>query len=151
RQSFVEHAAVDELLRSPAEERLHDASVPAADQVSTNDTFHNEPELDFAQEENRSRFQDALASVRQQLGLTYPLVINGEEVATGAEIISRTPSRPEEIVGRVAQAGVTEAKRSVAAARQALPAWRTTPAAERTDLLFRAAAALRARRAELAA
>jgi RHH-type proline utilization regulon transcriptional repressor/proline dehydrogenase/delta 1-pyrroline-5-carboxylate dehydrogenase len=150
RQSFVEHAAVDELLRSPEEERLHDAGMPTANHVSTNDAFHNEPELDFAQEENRRRLQDALASVRQQLGLTYPLVINGEEVFTSAEIISRNPSHPEEVVGRVAQAGVAEAKRGVAAAWQALLAWRTTPATERADLLFRAAATLRIRRAELA-
>lgn len=151
RQSFVEHAAVDELLRSPEEERLHDLDVSADDHSPANDAFHNEPELDFAQEENRRRFQEALVAVHEQLGHTYPLVINGEEIFTDTEIVSRNPSHPEEIIGRVAQAGITEAQQSLSAAWQALPAWRATPAAERADFLFRAAAALRARRAEFAA
>ncbi len=151
RQSFVEHAALDELLRNPEEERLDDAGASADDQQSNDGAFLNEPELDFAQEGNRHRFRDALASVRQQLGRVYPLVINGTEVFTDREIISRNPSHPDEIVGRVAQAGVAEAERSVSTAWQALPAWRTTPAAERADFLFRAAAAMRDRRAELAA
>jgi RHH-type transcriptional regulator, proline utilization regulon repressor / proline dehydrogenase / delta 1-pyrroline-5-carboxylate dehydrogenase len=151
RQSFVEHTAVDELLRSPEEERRHDVDVSANGHLPANDVFYNEPELDFAQEENRRRFQDALASVRQQLGLSYPLVINGKESFTGAELVSRNPSHPEEIIGRVARAGIPEAQQSMTVACQALPAWRTTPAAERADFLFRAAAAMRDRRAELAA
>ena len=151
RQSFVEHAAVDELLRSPEAERLHASGESADDRPPANDAFHNKPELDFAQEENRRRFRDALASVRQQLGRAYPLMINGEEVFTNREIVSRNPSHPDEIVGRVAQAGVAEAERSVSTAWQALPAWRVTLAAERADFLFRAAATMRDRRAELAA
>src|SRR5262249_15332190 len=129
----------------------HGVGISADDHVSADTTFANEPELDFAQAENRRRFQDALASVQQQLGHAYPLVLNGEETFTSAELVSRNPSHPEEIVGRVAQAGIAEAQQSMTVACQALPAWRTTPAAERADFLFRAAAALRVRRAELAA
>jgi RHH-type proline utilization regulon transcriptional repressor/proline dehydrogenase/delta 1-pyrroline-5-carboxylate dehydrogenase len=151
RQSFVEHAAVDELLQSPEEERLHDSGALAGDQPPSQEVFHNEPELDFAQEENRRRFQDALTSVCQQLGRTYPLIMNGEAIFTKAEIVSRNPSHPDEIVGRVAQAGVAEAEQSVSTAWHALPTWRATPAAARADYLFRAAAAMRDRRVELAA
>src|SRR5262249_54648579 len=128
RQSFVEHTAVDELLRSPEEERQHDVDVSADGHPPADGTFSNEPELDFAQEENRRRFQDALAAVRQQLGLSYPLVIDGKESFTGAELVSRNPSHPEEIVGRVARAGIPEAQQSMAAACRALPAWQATPA-----------------------
>lgn len=183
RQGFAEHAAVDDLLRSPfdwtqgrpldlaqerpstsaqdrqEEERLNGPFASAQDRSGlsatghplSNGGFHNEPELDFAQEENRQRFWAALDQVRQQLDCAYPLVINGEEITTGAEIVSRNPSHPDEIAGRVARAGVAEAERGVAAAVAALPAWRATPATERADLLFRAAAALRTRRAEFAA
>src|SRR5262249_47864426 len=115
------------------------------------EVFHNESELDFAQEENRRRFQDALTSLCQQLGRTYPLIIDGEAIFTEAEIVSRNPSHPDEIVGRVAQAGAAEAERSVLTALQALPARRAAPAAERAGYLFRAPAAMRDRRAELAA
>ena len=151
RQSFVEHAAVDELLQNPEEERLHDSGPSVGDQPPSHEVFHNEPELDFAQEENRRRFHDALASVCQQLGHTYPLIIDGEAIFTQAEIVSRNPSHPDEIVGRVVQAGTAEAGRSVITAWHALPAWRATPAAERANYLFRAAVAVRDRRAELAA
>jgi RHH-type proline utilization regulon transcriptional repressor/proline dehydrogenase/delta 1-pyrroline-5-carboxylate dehydrogenase len=151
RQSFVEHAAIDTLLRSPEEERLHGADPSADARPSLKGVFHNEPELDFAQEENRRCFREALSQVRQHLGQTYPLVINGRETTTSAEIISRNPSHPHEIVGRVARAGHAEAEHSVGVASAALPAWRALPAAQRADFLFRAAAALRARRFELAA
>ncbi len=151
RHSFVEHVAVDALLQSPEEERLHDPGASADDRSLNDDAFHNEPELDFAQEENRRHFSDALASVRQQLGRTYPLVVNGEEIFPDSEIVSRNPSHPDEIVGRVARAGIAEAEQSVTTAWQVLPDWRATPAAERADFLFRAAAAMRDRRAELAA
>ncbi|MBI3301168.1 MAG: L-glutamate gamma-semialdehyde dehydrogenase [Deltaproteobacteria bacterium] len=167
RQSFIEHTAVDDLLRSPfdpstslrtgsaqdrpEEERLNGSGVSANAQSTANGAFHNEPELDFAQEEHRQRFREALDQVPQQLGRTYPLVINGEEITTGAEIVSRNPSHPDQVVGRAARAGVAEAEHGVTTAVQALPAWRATPAAERADFLFRAAAVMRARRAELAA
>ncbi len=151
RHSFVEHVAVDALLQSPEEERLHDFGASADDRSLNDAAFHNEPELDFAQEENRRHFSDALASVRQQLGRTYPLVVNGEEIFPNSEIVSRNPSHPDEIVGRVARAGIAEAEQSVTTAWQMLPDWRATPAAERADFLFRAAAAMRDRRAELAA
>jgi RHH-type proline utilization regulon transcriptional repressor/proline dehydrogenase/delta 1-pyrroline-5-carboxylate dehydrogenase len=61
------------------------------------------------------------------------------------------PSRPAEIVGRTAAAGPGEVDRAVAAAVRALPAWRDAGVAGRADTLGRVAAALRERRAELAA
>ncbi|MCS6926297.1 MAG: L-glutamate gamma-semialdehyde dehydrogenase [Candidatus Binatia bacterium] len=157
RQSFVEHVAVDELLRNPRDnarhvpEEIQGPATRSPGPASGTTTFHNEPELDFAREDNRRRFAEALAQVRCRLGRFYPLVLNGQEVTTGAELVSYNPSHPGEVVGRVARAGVAEAEQSVAAAVQALPAWRTTPPAERADFLFRAAAVMRERRVELAA
>ena len=115
------------------------------------ETFHNEPELDFAQEDARSRFRQTLTQVRTQLGQTYALVINNQDLTTTAEIVSSNPARPGEIVGRVAQASIAEAERSVAVARTAFPPWRARPAAERADFLFRAAAEMQVHRLELAA
>jgi RHH-type proline utilization regulon transcriptional repressor/proline dehydrogenase/delta 1-pyrroline-5-carboxylate dehydrogenase len=159
RQSFVEHVAVDELLRNPLENAQNASDetqpngprTPGVGHSHAGPTFHNEPELDFAREDNRRRFAEALAQVRRRLGRSYPLVLDGRELTTGAELVSHNPSRPAEIIGRVARAGIAEAEQSVAAAAQALPAWRATPAEERAEYLFRAAAAMRDRRAELAA
>jgi len=158
RQGFVEHAAVPELLRNPLDS-AQDKTAAARDNgratanghLRSTEKFQNEPELDFAQEENRRQFYTALAQVRAQLGQTYPLIINDREVLTDAEIISRNPSQRSEIIGHVARAGTAEAEHSVIVALQALETWRATPAAERAGFLFRAAAAMRARRLELAA
>ena len=159
RQSFVENAAVDALLRSPfevAQERENNngtqaAPVQVTTHSTTNSVFHNEPEYDFAQEESRHEFHKALVQIRRQLGHTYPLVINDQEIATAAEIVSRNPSQPAEVIGRVARATIADAERSVQTAQQAFAIWRETSAVQRADFLFRAAETMRARRAELAA
>ncbi len=159
RQSFVENAAVDALLRSPfevAQERENNngtqaAPVQVTTHSTTNSVFHNEPEYDFAQEESRHKFHKALVQIRRQLGHTYPLVINDQEIATAAEIVSRNPSQPAEVIGRVARATIADAERSVQTAQQAFAIWRETSAVQRADFLFRAAETMRARRAELAA
>lgn len=155
RQGFVEHTAIAELLRSPDEHRdehrLEEGASAERFGGASHGLFHNEPELDFAQADARARFREALVHVRTQLGRTYPVVIDNQELTTAAEILSRNPSRPDEIVGRVARAGIPEAERSVTVALGALPTWRALPASERAGFLFRAADEMRVRRLELAA
>ena len=159
RQSFVENTAIGELLRSPFEvapgresnNGTQVATIQVPSHLITNSAFYNEPEYDFAQEESRHKFREALTQVRRQLGYIYPLVINDQEIATGAEIVSRNPSQPDEVIGRVARATIADAEQSVQTARQAFAMWRETSAVQRADFLFRAAATMRARRAELAA
>lgn len=159
RQGFVEHTAIEELLQNPftfahrngePNGRSDTGHVQAASS-SIDHLFYNEPEYDFAQEEPRRLFTAALARVRQEVNRFYPLVINNQEITTEAEIVSRNPSRPDEVVGRCARARVADAERSVQVARQTFGSWRESSAAERADFLFRAAEILQTRRAELAA
>jgi len=159
RQGFIEHTAVDELLRSPFEvtqRRAENNGIPDRTAEATTHSIlsngsPNEPEYDFSQEGPRHAFVTALTQVRQQLGRLYPLVINDQEITTGAAIVSRNPSRPNEVVGRAARATIADAERSVQTARGAFAGWRDLPAAQRADFLFRAAEGMRARRVELAA
>lgn len=44
--------------------------------------FRNEPFTDFSDEKNRKAFEQALETVRGQLGQTYDLIINGERIRT---------------------------------------------------------------------
>ena len=150
RQSFVEHVSVDALLRSPEEERSNMNGNDAV-HAQPNDAFVNEPGLDFAQEENRRRFREALASVRAQFGRSYPLVIDGEAVTTQEILTSTNPALPHEVLGLVARADIPAAERSVAAAVRALAEWRSTPAADRAAFVSKAAEVMRARRLDLAA
>lgn len=159
RQSFVEHTAVNDMLRNPFElsdhrngnGTPHNGSSSPPMHALTGHKFFNEPEYDFTQDLPRQQFHQALTRVRQQLGQLYPLVINNRDLTTAAEIESRNPSQPSEVVGRVARATIADAERSVQIAQDAFKEWRDFTAMQRADFLFRAAEAMRARRAELAA
>ena len=113
--------------------------------------FANEAHADFASAVVRQRFATALAAVREQFGREYPLVIGGAAVDSAEHLLARNPSRPEEIIGRVASASAEDVDRAVAAAEEAFPGWRDRAATERASVLGRAAHLMRARRAELAA
>lgn len=115
------------------------------------DPFENVANTDFTSELGRQQMQAGLAQVRAELGREYPLIINGEPVTTGQWAESLNPSRPKEVVARVAQAGPEEVHRAVTAAAQAWLSWRQVAPAERAECLTRVAERLQERRCELAA
>jgi len=114
------------------------------------DPFENVPNTDFSREESRRAMQAGLANARAAMGGDEPLRIGPDRVETGRWFESRNPSRPGEIVARLAQAGPAEVDRAVAAATTALADWQHTEPAERADVLFRAADLLTRRRFDLA-
>jgi len=140
RAGFLENTPEEQLLMKPT-------SVDAP--VTPATSFHNEPVADFSREDARHAMRRALDALN--LDQTYPLVTGGRRIATMKLIESLNPSHSDQIVGRVACAGVEHAKDAVTAAKTAFPAWRDTPASERAGLLRRVATILRQRRYELAA
>jgi RHH-type proline utilization regulon transcriptional repressor/proline dehydrogenase/delta 1-pyrroline-5-carboxylate dehydrogenase len=145
RQRFVEGADVAQLLANPVEvvARLKEEESAGSRQgdamIAEPAPFSNEPLADFSRPDLRSAFPRALVRVREQLGQTYPLLINGQEVQSERLAASLNPANPQEIIGQVCQAGRPEVDQAIAAAREALPAWRDTPARDRAHYLFRAA------------
>jgi RHH-type proline utilization regulon transcriptional repressor/proline dehydrogenase/delta 1-pyrroline-5-carboxylate dehydrogenase len=127
------------------------AEVPRIDEAEEIAPFSNEPPADFAIEENRNSFRNALNNVGNRLGESYPAVIGGKEYREGAPIVSVNPARPQEVVGTVY--GITRelADRAVSAARDAAQGWSRRAPQERAEVLYRSAAAARRRRTELAA
>lgn len=113
--------------------------------------FANHPPAEFHLPGPRREMEAALAAARGGFGASHPLLISGEEVLTGSEDNVRCPASPETVMARVARASGVHAENAVAAAREAFPAWRDTPAAERAAALRRAAEALARRRFEFAA
>jgi len=99
----------------------------------------------------REAFPQALAEVRAQLARTYPLYINGLDLTTSSVLDSVNPADPEEVVGKVCQAGITEAEQALTAAEQALSTWRNVAPAKRAAYLVKAADIARQRLYELAA
>jgi RHH-type proline utilization regulon transcriptional repressor/proline dehydrogenase/delta 1-pyrroline-5-carboxylate dehydrogenase len=161
RQGFAEGTSEEVLLMNPSRqesgvrsqesESSADALQANRDREGAGVAFHNEPPRDFAKEENREHMQEALASVRSQLGHSYPLVIGGGQIAGAGEIDSVNPSRSSEAIGRVAAASREQAQVAIEVAKNAFDSWRDTPVEERAALLRRTAQQFRDRRFELAA
>jgi RHH-type proline utilization regulon transcriptional repressor/proline dehydrogenase/delta 1-pyrroline-5-carboxylate dehydrogenase len=157
RQSFAEDAQIERLLEDPAvtAERERQARLQKKRQPKTGPgglpLFDNEAMVDFTRADHRAAFPEAIAQVRKQLGKTYPLYIDGREMATSDTVDTVNPSNPAEVLGRISQAGLDEAKLAVAAAKKAFPAWRDTAPRVRAECLLRGAEAARKRIFELSA
>ncbi len=110
--------------------------------------FRNEPVLDFAVESNRLKQQRALERVQGRLGREYDLIIGSERPKAPKTFASINPSDKNQVIG-IFQSGTAEqAAQAVEVAAGAFESWKRVPARERADVLFRAAAGLRARRFE---
>jgi RHH-type proline utilization regulon transcriptional repressor/proline dehydrogenase/delta 1-pyrroline-5-carboxylate dehydrogenase len=147
RQTFVDHTAVEKLLMTPSS---HAAAEPPIAEIPKSG-FHNEPFVDFTQNENRDAMLQALTEVREQFGGVYPLIIDGKSCDSRATLVSRNPSRQSEIIGRVASASVDQATDAIEAARRAFSVWSATNVETRAEYLELMAAEMRERKLELAA
>ncbi|MGA7216123.1 MAG: bifunctional proline dehydrogenase/L-glutamate gamma-semialdehyde dehydrogenase, partial [Terrimicrobiaceae bacterium] len=144
RAKFGENAASQTLLRDPA-------TVSRVTPEKFDAGFINEPQADFSRSELRERMANALRDLRARPGGFHPLFIGASEPRAGKEILSRNPAKPDEIVGRVEEAGRAEADSAVAVAATAFLSWRTSPVETRAGMLERTAALLSERRFHLAA
>ncbi len=157
RQSFAEDAQIERLLEDPAvtaeRERAARAAKPHRERKGPGDLppFRNEAMVDFTRPDHRADFPKHIAQVRQQLGKSYPLFVNGREMRTSDLMPTVNPNRPSEVLGQICQAGTKEVGDAVAAAKAAFPAWRDTDPRTRADCLLKAAAAARRRIFELSA
>jgi RHH-type proline utilization regulon transcriptional repressor/proline dehydrogenase/delta 1-pyrroline-5-carboxylate dehydrogenase len=112
--------------------------------------FQNEPQRNFSLSSNRAAMQQALVTVRAQLGRQWTSSSRGLRL-TGPLIESRNPARPDETVGRFASASSDNVEQAVYRAVQAQESWRDTPTERRVEILRVAAAIIRMRHDELAA
>lgn len=110
--------------------------------------FRNEPYTDFTQPANRRRMEEALTTVRSQLGREYDILIGGERVRTEEKLKSFNPAHPDELVGLHQKATVELANRAVETASRCFARWSRTPAEERVRMLVRTAALIRERKFE---
>jgi RHH-type proline utilization regulon transcriptional repressor/proline dehydrogenase/delta 1-pyrroline-5-carboxylate dehydrogenase len=115
------------------------------------DPFENVPNTNFAEAEARQKMQAGLANARAEMGRKCPLVIDGQSVTTGVWFESLNPSRPSEIVGKVAQAGPEHVEQAVAAAARAFNRWRNVSPHQRAEYVFQIAELMQQRRFDLAA
>lgn len=159
RQRFTEHTPVQALLRKPSQPTRAPRSVPYApvfvdpdgEECPEMNPFTNEPDMDFANADNRAAMEATLRTVRGEFGRTYPALVANEPVTAPAWYESLNPSKPSEVVGKTALCDAAVADRAVAAARAAADGWAATPVADRAAVLSRLAGVLHDRRFECAA
>lgn len=113
--------------------------------------FRNEPLYRFTELHERATFASTIASVRTNLGSSYPMIINGREVVSGTEIKSINPSHPDEVIGKVSSASVRNVDDALEAAGLALKTWSRWGIKQRTSIILKVATLLRQRRMEFAA
>lgn len=157
RQSFAGDAQVERLLEDPAVTAQRERAERAGKQRQTRTgpggltRFDNEAMVDFTRADHRAAFPLAIAKVREQLGRTYPLYIDGREITTGDTCSTVNPANPTELLGRICQSGTGDVTQAVAAAKKAFPAWRDTSPRDRAQYLLNGAEAARKRIFELSA
>jgi len=149
RKEYVESQSLITLLAPPILEGLSQKPPPLSLPVSTWE-FRNEPQRDLSQVDSRTTMQQALETVRSQLGREWVSSSEGLRL-TGPHMESHHPGRPDEAVGRVSSASSGDIQQALRRAVQAQESWRDTTTERRVDILCAAAAIMRTRRDELAA
>jgi len=136
----------------PGQDSLKKPLLSAVQQTRRgHDGFSNQPAHRFVRPEERIAYADVIHTVRGRLEAEYPLVIGGEEMKGNGWITSTNPSRPGEIVGRVARADRAHADQALIAAGESLTGWSRLPVGERCAWLRKIAAALQGARDRFAA
>ncbi len=96
-------------------------------------------------------FERALATVKADLGIAYPMLIDGREVFAAETFEDRSPINTGWLLGRFQKGTAEHARDAIAAARDAFPAWSGLTWEQRVRLLRRAAALIEKRVFEFAA
>jgi RHH-type proline utilization regulon transcriptional repressor/proline dehydrogenase/delta 1-pyrroline-5-carboxylate dehydrogenase len=113
-------------------------------------TFVNEPIGELRRAAVRDELAEGMATLVRKLPLHVPVWIDDGK-RDAEELTSEDPGAPDRIVAFSAKATGAEVDEAVRTATQGFSRWSQTPAARRAEILVRAAAWMRERRAELAA
>ncbi|MEP7293723.1 MAG: aldehyde dehydrogenase family protein, partial [Chloroflexota bacterium] len=106
---------------------------------------------DFSHPEAQAAFARALNLVKEEIGRTYPLIIDNQEIRLDQTFPTVNPARPAEIVASFADGTAAHADQAIAAATEAFKTWQHVPVEQRARYLLNAAAAMRRRKHEFSA
>ncbi|WP_391116584.1 L-glutamate gamma-semialdehyde dehydrogenase [Psychrobacillus sp. L3] len=113
--------------------------------------YKHEAFTDFSKEENKKAIKEGYKVVEAYLGEEYPLIVGGERITTEGKITSYNPANKEQVVGIVSKATKDIASKAMDIADEAFSTWKKVKPAVRADVLFKAAAIMRRRKAEFSA
>jgi len=156
RAGFVKHLPAETLLAPPhawAGEFLKPS--PSTTDTSNSSPFTNEPHSDFSRSSVRQSMQTAIERLRADLAgdraVVVPIIINGHREESADRFVRHDPADHAMLVATICAATPEAARRAVAAADNALPAWRASGWKHRASLLRAVAALIGQRRFALAA
>src|SRR5262249_61120532 len=101
RQTYADEEQIDKLIASPAPAKsVTQARKTTRRRAAVNavEPFQNEPLLDFAREENRSRFAGFLKEVRKKFTRSHPLWIGGGGIKKKKRLKSFNTAAPQKNV-----------------------------------------------------
>ena len=110
-----------------------------ADFKLTYATMFNPPD------ELHTGFDQAVATLKQNLGVEYGMLINGKDVFADDKFEDRSPVNTDWVLAVMQKGNAKHAQDAVAAARAAFPKWSRTPWQERVRLVRKAASIIEER------
>ncbi|HSO26696.1 MAG TPA: aldehyde dehydrogenase family protein [Anaerolineales bacterium] len=90
-------------------------------------------------EELHTRFDEALAEVKANLGQEYGMIIGNKDVFAAEKFEDTSPANTDVVLGVFQKGNAGHAQQALAAARRAFPTWSRMPWQERVALLRKAA------------
>ena len=91
-------------------------------------------------------FDEALAAIEADFGLTHPMVVNGQERTAAETFEVRAPANHDKLLGTFQSGTKVDVDDAVAAALAAFPAWSGRPYQERVAIFRRVAELIRERK-----
>jgi len=113
--------------------------------------FKNFSIIDFSNPEDIEKMEKALEKVEKEFGKEYDLVIGGKSYRTEEKIVSKNPSRFEEIVGVSSKGNEELADKALDVAWEAFEKWKRVPPEDRAGILLKASDIMKERAYELSA
>lgn len=96
-------------------------------------TMFNPPEM------LHTRYDEALAELKANMGQDYPMIIGGEEITVAEKIENISPINRSWMLGTFQKGSAAHAEQAIAAARAAFPVWSGMDWQERVAIMRRAA------------
>ena len=96
-------------------------------------------------------FDQAVDSLKKNLGKEYAMIINGKDVLADEKWDDHSPVNTDWVLAKMQKGNARHAQEAIAAARKAFPGWSRTPWQERVKLVRKAAGIIEKRIFELGA
>ena len=146
------HNLSTDLLKDPLEElkNIQNSDLPPQEEQKKQDSFKNEPVLDFSLKIHRIKFQEAIDRQKKIHRPIYPVVISYKNIKTDRTLLSVNPSYGTPL-GKVYVAGKQEADKAIKEAKTAFLKWKKQSISDRSSLVKKLALLILENRYDLAA